>query len=274
MADESPAQQISKARVLYTVAGMDDVTVQQFPYQSNGDTLTLDVYAPAGRSSAPLPVVILVTGYSDAGARKMLGCAFNEMGSFVSWARLIAASGIVAVTYVNHHPADVRSVIEYVRGYATALGIDANRLGLWSCSGHAPNALSLLMKENGVTPTCGVFCYPYTIDQDGATVIADASTQWGFFNACAGHTVSDLSTSTPIFIVRAGQDEMPGLNATLDLFVAAALAGNLPVTVVNHAAAPHAFDLFYDGSETRAIVEATLRWMQRHLAVPAAADQP
>ena len=36
---------------------------------------------------------------------------------------------------------------------------------------------------------------------------------------------------------------MPGLNATIDRFVAEALRLNLPLTLVNRATAPHAFDL-------------------------------
>jgi len=37
----------------------------------------------------------------------------------------------------------------------------------------------------------------------------------------------------PLFIARAGRDE-PGLNETLDRFIAHALAANLPITLANH----------------------------------------
>src|SRR5204863_9458992 len=115
-----------------------------------------------------------------------------------------------AVTYTNQDPRDVHAVIDYLRAHADALGVDANRVGIWSCSGHGPNALSLLMADSDVAINCAVLCYPCTMDLDGSTLMADASTQWGFLNACAGRSVSELSRAVPIFIARAGEDQMPG----------------------------------------------------------------
>jgi hypothetical protein len=58
---------------------------------------------------------------------------------------------------------------------------------------------------------------------------------------------------------------MPGLNQALDHFVHRALTCNLPVTLVNHSAAPHAFDLFHDSEISREIIRQILRFMQSHL---------
>ena len=61
-----------------------------------------------------------------------------------------------------------------------------------------------------------------------------------------------------------GQDQ-PRLNDALDRFVLMALTGNLPITLVNHPAAPHAFDLL-DASETsREIIRRILAFLQFHL---------
>src|SRR5215210_5219422 len=54
---------------------------------------------------------------------------------------------------------------------------------------------------------------------------------------------------------------LPALNDALDRFIAAALARNLPITVVNHAAAPHAFDLFDDSDATREVVRQILAFL-------------
>jgi hypothetical protein len=43
------------------------------------------------------------------------------------------------------------------------------------------------------------------------------------------------------------------------------LTRNLPVTVVNHADGPHAFDLLHDSEATREIIRQMLRFMQFHL---------
>jgi hypothetical protein len=103
------------------------------------------------------------------------------------------------------------------------------------------------------------------LDVDGFTGVADAARQFGFVNPCAGRSVADLPRDVPLFIARAGLDQMPGLNQALDHFVLEALTCNLPLTVVNHSAAPHAFDLFHDSEISREIIRRILRFMQCHL---------
>ena len=58
---------------------------------------------------------------------------------------------------------------------------------------------------------------------------------------------------------------MPGLNDSLDPFAAAALAHNLPLTLVNHRDGPHAFDLLHDSATSRDIVRYALAFMWSHL---------
>ena len=40
---------------------------------------------------------------------------------------------------------------------------------------------------------------------------------------------------------------------------------NLPITFVNHAEGPHAFDLFDDSRTSRDILRQTLRFLRQHL---------
>jgi acetyl esterase/lipase len=225
----------------------------------------MDVYYPSHARIAPLPAIVFVSGYRDDGFLKTLGCRFKEMASSTSWARLMAASGIIAVTYANREPAaDVHALLRYIRRNAESLGIDANRIGVWASSGHVPLALSALMDDPGLK--CAILCYGYTLDLDGATGVADAARQWGFANPCTGRTVADLPPNVPMFIARAGADAMPRLNEALDRFVAEALARNLPITLVNEPAAPHAFDLLQDNEASREIVRRVLMFAQFTLA--------
>lgn len=69
----------------------------------------------------------------------------------------------------------------------------------------------------------------------------------------------------PLFVVRDGRDELPGLNESIDRFVAKALARNLPITVVNHADAPHAFDIMRDSETSRDIIGRLLGFLRLHL---------
>jgi acetyl esterase/lipase len=225
--------------------------------------LAFDAYYPTNTAAGPLPAVILVTGFPDSGAKQRLGCHFKDMGAFVSWAQLIAASGCVAFTYVNARPdEDVLALLAHVRDHAGRLRVDRRRVGLWACSGHAPNALSMAMRSTpGDGLRCAALCYPYTMDHGDATHVAQASRQFGFVNACAGEAIGDWPPHVPLFIARAGRDEMPGLNVALDRFVTAALAANLPLTCVNHSTAPHAFDLFDDSPATRDVIKQILEFI-------------
>jgi hypothetical protein len=58
---------------------------------------------------------------------------------------------------------------------------------------------------------------------------------------------------------------MPRLNETLDRFIAKGLAGNLPVTLVNHANGPHAFDLFHESETSREVVRRILAFLRFNL---------
>ena len=135
--------------------------------------------------SGPAAAVILVTGFADRGARKMLGSAFKDTSAFISWARAIAATGLAAIAYENNEPADVYLVLEHVRQAAVSLQINPDRIGIWACSGHGPNALSLLMQQPHAV-RCAALLYPYTLDSSGSTRVAAAAAQFRFATPAAG----------------------------------------------------------------------------------------
>ena len=269
MSQDTQPSDLSKRRVVYQIPGMDAVTIRRdVEYRTAGaGALTMDLYSPAdAQSGARTPAVVFVAGYPDPGMQKMLGCKFKEMGSSVSWAQLAAASGLVAVTYTNREPAaDLDALLQHVRQNAASLGIDENRIGLWASSGNVPLALSVLMREAGHDLACAVLCYGIMLDLDGSTVVAEAAKAFGFANPGAGKSVADLPRDTPLFIARAGRDEIPHLNETMDRFLAQALARNLPLTFVNHPQAPHAFDLMHDSGTSREIVRQILAFLRFHL---------
>jgi hypothetical protein len=269
MSQQIRPDQIAKKTIVYEAPRAEAVSVRKDHVYRAGEAgpMTMDVYAPSGaQRAARSGAVVFVTGYPDAGAEKIFGCKQKEMGSYVSWARLVAASGLVAVTYTNHEPAaDALAVIDHVRGDAPALGVDGDRIGLWSCSGSVPTALHALMRAQPRV-RCAALCYGYTLDLDDSTRVAAAARQFGFANPARGRNVSDLPSDVPLFLARAGQDRMPGLNDALDRFIAEALRVNLPLTLVNHARGPHAFDLFDDSEASREIVRRVLSFLQLQLS--------
>lgn len=273
MSRNTGEEHISKRTVVLTLPGAESVRVRRdVEYVgAGGGPLTMDVYQPPGAGgAAPTPAVVIVAGFPDPGFEANVGCKFKEMGSSVSWARLLAASGLSAVTYANREPAaDLHALLGYVRRAAASLGIDGGRLGLWASSGNAPLALSALMREGPGGLKCAALCYGYTLDLGGAAGVAEAAARWGFANPCAGKSVADLPPRTPLFIARAGRDQMPGLNDALDRFLSEALARNLPLTLANHPDAPHAFDLLHDSETSREVIRQILTFLRFHL-LPAA----
>ena len=268
MSQDIQAGHVSKKRVVYAMPGMEAMTVRrdQKYRATDADTLAMDLYYPTNFAGTRTPAVMFVTGFPDAGVRRMLGCAPKEMGSYISWAQLVAASGMVAITYANEDPVtDVHAVLRYVRQNAAVLNVDENRMAVWACSGNVPNALSVLTEDARAYLKCAALCYGYTLDLDGFARVADAARQFGFVNPCAGKSVEDLPRDIPLFIARAGHDQMPGLNEALDRFLATALTCNLPVTFANHSDAPHAFDLFHDSEISREIIRQTLGFLRFHL---------
>ncbi len=269
MSEEARRNEITRATVVHEVPGTDAVKIRRdVEYRETEEgPLTMDLYLPPdSRPETPTPAVVLVSGFPDPGFEVALGCKFKEMKSYISWGKLIAASGLAAITYTNRDPAaDLDALLAHLRREAASLGIDENRIGLWACSGNAPMALSVLMQEGRHSLRCACLCYGYMLDVGGSSSVADAAAQFGFVNPCAGKSVDDLPRELPLFLARAGQDEMPGLNETIDLFVAEALKRNLPLTFTNLAAAPHAFDLFDDSAISRDAIRRILAFLRSYL---------
>ena len=267
MSDSIARHPITLKRVVHRLPGMDEGrTERDLQYhQSDAGPLALDVYHPHQTDGAPAPVVLFGLGYRDVGVVSPMGCAFKEMEMFISMAQLVASSGMAAVTYTTSEPvADLRRVVDHLDANADALSLDAARIGLWAVSGHVPVALSAIMAQPERF-RAAVFSNGYTLDS-GGTAIADAAKDYGLVNATAGRTVDDLPANVPLFLVRSGRDEIPGLNGTLDPFVSAAIERNLPVTLVNHPTSPHCFELNEDSALSRHIIGQMLAFMQFHLA--------
>ena len=140
--EEMAPTELAKMTIVYAIPEMEAVTVRHdVPYRTTeSGTLEFDVYYPPGAAAdTPLPAVLFVYGYSDAGVPNVFGRTFRETGHPVSWARLIAASGVVAVLYSNREPIDdVQAILAHLREQGTSLGIDGSRIGFFASSANVP----------------------------------------------------------------------------------------------------------------------------------------
>lgn len=265
---QSPPSDFLTRRVCLRLDGMDAMTVRRdVAYAPPERRLRMDVYYPLDETDdRRWPAVIIVAGYPGTMELGPTALTYKEIGWTVSMCQLIAVSGMVAIAYTNRDPvADLQAVLEHVHERARALRIDAARVGVIAVSGNVPTALTTIMQDTSRTPACAVFGYGCLLDLDGATDVANAARQFGFANPTVGRTVADLRRDVPLLITRAGRDQFPAMNASIDSFIRHGLVANLPITLVNHAEGPHAFDLFDDSQTSRDIIRQTLRFLRQHL---------
>ena len=261
---------IEQAHIVLQTNSMNEVVIKRgVAYRIAGNvSLSLDLYYPPSTdSSTVFPLVVFVFGYSDTVMRNTSVSKLKDMGQYVSWAQLIASSGLVALTYETLDPAsDIEKVIQYVRANASSLQIDAGRIALWSCSGNVPTALSLLTNESKDYLKCAVFYYGFTFELPGSTKVSELSTKIGFaFPAILG-VPDTLRWDVPIFLVRAGLDNVPYLNETLSRFIMLATSKNAPLEFRNLPNAQHGFDILDDNDNSKETIKRTVDFIKQHLS--------
>lgn len=264
------AQDITKIRVVYKIPDMENVQVQHgIKYRSfNGTDLTMDVYYPPNlKEDTTLPVVIYVLGYSDNVMQEQIGSKLKDIELYISWCELTAASGMIAITYETQQPgSDVDVLLEYIRQNGASLKINADKIGIWSCSGNVPIALSVLMNKRKEYFKCAVLYYGVMLTPDKKHYATIETLSKTFNYSTEGlENIKYLHEDLPIFIVRAGLDNVPELNQTMDYFVTEAVSRNAPIVFINYAEGNHAFDGFDDNEESRHIIKQTIDFMKFHL---------
>lgn len=265
--------EVRPKRVVLALPGMEEARVtKDVIYKTvDGIDLTMDVYRPGGVDPAkPLPAVVLVSG---TGPWEVLRDIKN-WGLYVSYGELIAASGLVGLTFIHRSPAapldlnavaqDVDDAMAYIRREADSLGVDPGRLALWAFSGGPPFGLRTALRDTppyirALVAYYGILDYRHVREEAGLSANEDPE------EFSPARYLEDATRSfPPIFVMKAGQDQ-PKLNESIDRFVAAALASNVTLDLMTHPAGYHSFDILNDDARSREILTRTLRFLGEHL---------
>jgi acetyl esterase/lipase len=272
-APQKSLRELVMTPVVYRIPGMDKVSVKMnLKYSNAGDpNLLMDVYAPPGLGNGERrPAVVFIHG--------SVGSSFKpkDWGVYQSWGRLIAASGMMAVTFTHRlgYPkpllteasSDVSAAINYIRANADSLNIDKDRLCLAAYSGGGP-MLSLAMRDKLAYVRCLVSFYAFLDIQQSETHRANESPEMLKTFSPITYLASDLSKLPPMFIARAGLDEVPTMNDSIDRFVREAISKNASIIVANHPQGVHGFDNQTDDDRSREIIRAAIDFMKLHLGV-------
>jgi acetyl esterase/lipase len=271
-------EDITSRRVVYQVPGMDRVQVRAgMTYKIVEDgALKLDVYLPPDlRPDERRPVVIFVHG--EPWTTEAVRFDARATGQYISWGRLIAASGWIGVPFEHRNSractalpevaSDLEDLIAFVR--AQIPEADPDRLIVWVCSGGGAYGLRAAIRHAD-SVRCAVVYYafiePLAYREIIAPEIADETLRE--FSPITLLSKPDV-TLPPLLIARAGKDNAD-LNATIDRFAAEALRQNVSLDLVNHAEGQHGFDILDDTERSRYIIQQTLAFMRLH----ASPDQP
>ena len=71
----------------------------------------------------------------------------------------------------------------------------------------------------------------------------------------------------PMFIARAGRDQIPAVNESIDKFIRIAVEQNPTLDFANHPEGVHGFDTHNDTLRTREIIARAIAFMKAHLRV-------
>ncbi|MGD2114283.1 MAG: alpha/beta hydrolase [Acidobacteriota bacterium] len=242
---------------------------EDLEYRSD-PALGLDLHLPAGDGGGPRPAVLFVHG--DGPPEYLEG--IKSSAQYAGWGRLAAASGLVGVTFDHRsthgwtriaEPAeDVERAVSFVRERSADLGIDGDRLAVWSCSAGPPVVLPTLLREPPPYVRCLAVCYGVMDLEPAAERVEDAAVKAALRAASPLEALRASGGNVPpMLIARAGADN-PRLNRGLDRFIAEALALNAPVEVINLPEGDHGFEVRNDDARSSEAVRRTVEFMKHH----------
>jgi acetyl esterase/lipase len=124
--------------------------------------------------------------------------------------------------------------------------------------------LSLAMHGDTPYVRCLVGFYAFMdIRQSDYSRTEKAETLSAFFPITS--LKKNASKIPPIFIGRAGRDQVVTMDDLIDRFVGEALPRNIALTFVNHPQGVHSFDNQNDDDRSREIIRSAIAFMQSHL---------
>jgi len=266
--------------LVYRVGGEDKVQVRKDLAYRTDPEAKADVYQPAaGAPAGRAPVVVFIHGGVPA-----VPVRPKDWGIFQGWGRLMAASGFVAVAF-NHRlgfpepfmaeAADnVEKLLAYVRGHAAELGADPERIALAAYSAGGP-LLSAYIREPRPYVRCLLAFYSILDIRDSEFHRRFLKPEQLELYSPAAQLERRAAGAPPLFVMRAGRDRIPGLNAWMEKFLDAAIENNAPLTLMIHASGAHGFENQDDDARSREILRAAIEFLKAQLGpMPAPSGLP
>jgi dienelactone hydrolase len=228
--------------VVYSIPGMEGITVRKdLVYDSTTPLKKMDVYYPTDfQSGSQRPAVILVHWRASPDEN------LKDTAPFTSWGQLVAASGMIAVTFRWDNSEDVEHLIQSVRTNAGELGISQDRLCLFAFCAGVPPAMRAAIRDTPDYVRCGVAYYG-----DMSVPLAEIKYE-------------PADQVAPLLIVMAANDVSVPADKN-NPFIDYATSHGAQVELLIHPSGVHKFDIYNDDEQSRDIIKKTLEFLQTHL---------
>lgn len=260
--------------VVYRIVGMNKVSVKSNLKYTEVDNpnLLMDVYSPPNPAKGEKrPAIVFIHGAAGAEYKP------KDWGFYISWGRLVGASGFIGVIFTHRlsvqktsledSAEDVAAAINYIRANADSLNIDKNRICLAAYSGGGVLLAPAIRDKPGYV-RCLVSFYAYMdISQSGNLFAASESAETLRKFSPINYLANGSDKIAPMFIARAGLDQIPTMNDSIDRFIEKALDKNVSLTFANHPNGVHGFDNQTDDDRSREIIQSAIAFMKLHLGL-------
>ena len=269
-AQNNQSKQRESGAVVFELPRMDDLIIKKaIAFQDiAGSTLKMDIYYPPDFDfQRKIPAVIMVLGYPDMAGKKLIGSEFKNHIQFVSWCKIIAASGMASIVYQSNNPEqDIITLSNYLKTNEDKLKIDNSKIGAYTCSAHTPTTITTILNGSNNIFKCAVVYYGFFLTSDFKYLsqIDSLSQKMGFRTPRLSEPTT-WKKDIPIMVVRAGKDNVPYINQTLASFYEKALNQNLPITLINYSNGVHGFEVYNDNETSRQIIKNTIEFWKFHL---------
>ena len=257
---------------VYSVPGMDkvqarrDIVYKTVEGPDRKIDLKLDLYTPSGaKTTDRFPAVILISG-GGAGDHD-----FRDAGIYLSYGRILGASGYVAITFAKRFGrdgdpleglTDFNDLVAYIRGHAAQFHVNPGRMAFWAFSAGG-SLLSPVLSD--MRPYArAALCFYCVTDRDFSSLSADDAQKLRERLSPLVQIEGAEYAVPPIFVARAGLDG-PGINEPLGRFVTAAVTKNLSIEMMNHPDGHHGFDLLDADARSREIIQRALEFIKARL---------
>jgi DNA-binding beta-propeller fold protein YncE/acetyl esterase/lipase len=237
-------------------------------YTGTGDERRrLDVFLPLQRGAAP-PVVVLVHAGDGTDLRRPL----KDWGAWTSRGRLLAAAGFAGVTFTHRlnletgldsASADLSTALSYLRGNASSLGVDAERVCVVAF-GDGAALLAYVLRERPDGLRC-VAAFSPVLDLGSAP-----PPFWGEQDRDTRRRYSlapmiESGATVPPMLLLIGAADSERITGAARLLATLGTERGLPIELLEHPTGGATFDRGAPGARTEALLRTWLAFLRRSL---------